>query len=365
MCYFGDLMDESDWQYQLSHRLKKRQDIPHSFRLTRSEENFFKADSRTQVLPFSVTPYYFSLADPDDPFCPIRRQVVPVEEEFVHLPCESFDPLCEARYTVMPGLVRKYEDRCILKLTDMCAVHCRFCFRRFFTGVRRKTLSLSRVEKAALYMAREKQIKELLITGGDPFIVDDTALDAYLHAIRKTNPHLVVRIGTRVAAVLPQRITPGLIALLTQYKPLWVVTHFNHSKELTENSIRALSLLIDAGIPVLNQTVLLKGINDSAGLLTDLFSRLVRLRVKPYYLFQGDLAKGTSHFRTSIRRGLNLMQELSRGISGLSLPKYAVDLPQGGGKVVLQDSAVKRIEKGFYIIENYAKKLYKYPDENN
>jgi lysine 2,3-aminomutase len=358
-------MDKLDWQDQLRHRLKKRQDIPHSFALTPAEERFFKADSRARVLPFSVTPYYFSLADPSDPRCPIRRQIIPAADEFSYLPYESTDPLCEEQYTVMPGLVRKYDDRCILKLTDMCAVHCRFCFRRFFTGTRKKTLSLPRVKKAALYVAKEKRIKELLITGGDPLLVDDGALDEYIHIIRKTNPHLVLRIGTRVPAVLPQRITPTLTALLAQYKPLWVVTHFNHGRELTQDSTRALALLVDAGVPVLNQTVLLKGINDHAGLLADLFSRLVRARVKPYYLFQGDLAKGTSHFRTGIRRGLRLMRELSRNISGLALPKYAVDLPRGGGKVVLREASVKRVEKGFYIIENYAKKLYKYPEENN
>jgi len=358
-------MDSSDWHYQLRHRLKKRQDIPDSFRLTRLEENFFKTYSHTQVLPFLVTPYYFSLADPLDPCCPIRRQVIPVAEEFVYAPYEAADPLCESQCTVMPGLVRRYHDRCILKLTDSCAVHCRFCFRRFFTGTREKALTITQVQQASRYIAQDKRIRELLLTGGDPFMVEDAVLDKYLRVIRKINPLLVVRIGTRTPVVLPQRITPGLIALLARYKPLWLVTHYNHSKELTSDSVQALSLLIDAGIPVLNQTVLLKGVNDNADSLADLFSRLVYFRVKPYYLFQGDLAKGTAHFRTGISRGLKLMRQLSCRISGLCLPKYAVDLPQGGGKVVLEKSAIKSIEKGFYIIENYAKKLYKYPEENN
>ncbi|MBN1798397.1 MAG: KamA family radical SAM protein [Spirochaetales bacterium] len=358
-------MDNSDWHYQLSHRLRNRQDIPPAFKLTGSEENYFQAGSTTQIQPFLVTPYYFSLADPLDPGCPIRRQVVPVDKEFVHTPHETADPLCEARYTVMPGLVRKYQDRCILKLTDICAVHCRFCFRRFFTGVKNAPLTPPQVKDAARYIAKHMKIRELLLTGGDPFTMEDDRLDEYLQVIRRLNPYLVVRIGTRTPAVMPQRITPALVSLLSGYKPLWVVTHYNHSKELTDRSRQALGLLVDAGIPVVNQTVLLKDVNDKADALADLFSRLVSSRVKPYYLFQGDLAEGTAHFRTDIGRGLSLMKELKRKVSGLCLPLYAVDLPQGGGKVLLQEATVKSSEKGFYIIENYAKKQYKYPEENN
>jgi lysine 2,3-aminomutase len=356
-------MTVSDWRYQLAHRLKAKEDIPPSLTLSRQEENFFRDRSDRKKLPFLVTPYYFGLADQANPACPIRRQFMPLDLEFSSKPYESTDPLRESRFAVLPGLVRRYRDRCVLKVTDMCAVHCRFCFRRFFTGTKGNTLTIRQVKQAALYVSRHKEIRELLLTGGDPLIFSDRRLKAILEIFRIINPLLVLRLGTRMPVVLPQRITPALVELLAAYRPLWISTHFNHSKELTEAASKALCLLIDGGIPVLNQTVLLKGINDKPEELEALFTSLVRLGVKPYYLFQGDLVKGTAHFRTSIDQGLKLMNQLAGRISGICLPRYAVDLPQGGGKVILQPALIKRIENGWYKIENYAKKLYKYPKE--
>lgn len=356
-------MKDYSWRDQLSRRLTSAADLPPGFRLSANERRFFETDQKLRVLPFNVTPYYFSLADPRDPRCPVRRQVMPTDLEFLHKPYESDDPLCEAGYTVGPGMVRRYRDRCALKVTDRCAAHCRFCFRRYFTGAAKSMLTTGQVKRAALYLAKHPEISELLLTGGDPLVLGDGMLKMILGVIRGKNPGLVLRICTRTPAVLPQRITPELCALLAGNTPLWVITHFNHPKEITPESSAALERLVDTGIPVLNQTVLLKGVNDSEQTLARLFRAMAALRVKPYYLFQGDLVKGTSHFRTNLARGIGLMRRLSRRVSGICLPRYAVDLPGGGGKMLLERLDVKRVERGFYIIDNYAKKLYKYPKE--
>ncbi len=357
-------MRDSSWRTQLSRRFTSVADIPAGFHLSESERNFFAAPVARQVLSFSVTPYYLSLADPLDPNCPIRRQVVPTDLEFVHRPYESSDPLYESAYTVLPGLIHHYPDRCALKVTDRCAVHCRFCFRRYFTGKKMDVLDEKQIIQAAAYLEDHDEVTELLLTGGDPLVLEDDTLNTLLGLIRAKNPRLVLRIGTRTPAVLPRRITPALVKLLGRYKPLWIITHFNHPKEMTAAACQALALLLDSGIPVLNQTVLLKGINDHERILAGLFTALVGQRVKPYYLFQGDLVKGTAHFRTGLSQGVRIMQTLCGMVSGICRPMYAVDLPRGGGKVTLTESNLKRLEKGFYIIENYAKKRYKYPRED-
>jgi len=350
-----------NWRDELYNSFKNISDISPDFSLSPEQKVFFKTYNTTETLSFLVTPYYFSLTHPGDVNDPIGKQFLPDSREFNIKPYEQIDPLAEAKYTVSPGLVHRYRDRCILKVTDMCAVHCRFCFRRLLKkgGV----LNREHIKEAAQYISCHREIKEVLLSGGDPFILEDSKIDSILKTIKKINKNITIRIGTRCPVVLPQRITKNLLGILKQYAPIWIITHFNHPREITEQSKSAVSLLLNAGIPVLNQTVLLKNINHRVEILEKLFQDLVHLRVKPYYLFQGDLASGTSHFRISISRGLTIFKSLKTRLSGISLPRYVLDLPEGGGKVILSDSIIKKVDNNWFYIENNDNELFKYPNE--
>lgn len=350
-----------EWKRQIQGRLKSRDDLEERFDLTKDEQDFFSG--KNQGLELGITPYYFNLIGdvPDDP---VRLQCIPRVQERTILPYEIADPLCEKGYSPVPRLIHRYRDRALLLVTGFCSVYCRHCFRRYFTGNREKPVSIEETQAAAAYLARHVEIKELLLSGGDPLTLDDSPLEKLLQVLREARQDLVFRVATRIPVVLPQRITPELVELLASYKPLWLVTQYNHPVELTEQSLKTLNSLIDAGVPVLNQTVLLKGVNDRVEILEELFHRLVDARVKPYYLFQGDLASGTSHFRVPLKQGIEIIKELRSRMSGLSLPVYAVDLPDGGGKVPLTESYLIREEEGWLIFRSIEGEIYKYPVED-
>jgi len=343
----------------MKERITSIKQLPPDFKLS-EEESSFLLDPPQQALPFRVTPYYLSLCSRDDPTDPLRRQCIPTIRESRFKEYELEDPLGDKKYLASARLVHRYGDRALLLTTDHCAMYCRHCFRR--TSAAKGRLSSSELNMAVSYCREHDEIKEIILSGGDPLTLEDDQLIDIIRSIRTVREEMVIRIHSRIPVVLPQRITAGLVNSLSGLLPLWLVTQFNHPREITPESGEALRRLAASGITLLNQTVLLKGINDSYETLEQLCRSLVRLGVKPYYLFQGDLARGTSHFRTSILEGLNLYRKLSN-LSGLLRPMYAVDLPGGGGKVVLDSGTVEGCHNGWLKLKSPEGKVYSYPIE--
>jgi lysine 2,3-aminomutase len=284
-------------------------------------------------LPLLVTPHYLGLADPRDPRCPIRRQIVPRIDEAREVPGDLVDPLGERAHEVAPMLVRRYPDRALLLVTDQCAVYCRFCTRSRMVGGGVGPAPLAALEPALAWLAAHSEVRELILSGGDPLVLGTERLVRLLERVRAVEHIEVVRLATRVPVVLPSRVTERLARALRAFHPLWVMTHFNHPKELTPEAERACAVLVDAGLPVMNQTVLLAGVNDDAAVLARLFRGLVRWRVRPYYLLQMDPVRGSAHLRTPLARGIAIMEALQGTLSGIALPRLVVDTPGGMGKV--------------------------------
>ena len=312
-------------------------------------------------MPFSVTEYFLSLSDFVNPNCPMRRQFMPTLYELEREPMESDDPLYEDRFRISSKLIHRYKNRVLLLVTNFCPVNCRYCFRRYYKGEDRDVISKEELEKAAEYIAKHLEVSEILLSGGDPLTLSDSRLNGIISRLRSSRKDIVIRVGSRILSVLPDRITDSLLDIFKKHKPLWFISHFNHPKELTARALEKVGALIDAGIPVLNQSVLLRGINDAVQVLAELFETLVRNRVKPYYIFQCDLASGVSHFRVPIERGFAIMEELRERLSGISMPDYALDLPGGGGKVSLFSVDIKREGSNYIIRKNGDSKNYIYP----
>ncbi|MDT4761906.1 KamA family radical SAM protein [Sphaerochaeta sp. PS] len=289
------------------------------------------------VLPLAIPSYFLSLLDKDDPKDPLRIQVVPTIREGENHHEEGLDPLAEEEHSVTERLIHRYPSRVAFLVTDVCAMYCRHCFRRRFTGTFQGPASKAQIEEAASYVKAHGEIKEILLTGGDMMTLSDSKIDELIASFRSARPDLVIRLCTRMPAANPMRITDSLVAIFKKYTtaPFYLMTQFNHPRELTEEAVAAVAKFVDAGIPAMNQSVLLRGVNDNVDVLEQLCNKLVFSRIKPYYLFQGDLVAGTSHFRVPLERGLALEKELRKRLSGLAMPVYAVDLPQGGGKVPL------------------------------
>ena len=323
------------WQWQLRHALTTAEELERIVPLTAAERRGL-ALAAERGLRVAVTPYYAALADPAHPSCPVRRQAIPTDAEFEPAPGDLRDPLGEDGRRPARAIVHRYPDRALLLATDRCAVYCRHCTRRRVTLTGDGALSREDLARAIEYLRAAPAIRDVIVSGGDPLVLDDDRLDELLAALR-TVPHVkVLRLATRAPVVLPMRIDARLAARLRRHAPLFVVTHFNHPKECTDEARAACEALVDAGVPVENQTVLLRGVNSSARLLRDLFETLLEWRVRPYYLHQGDLAEGTGHFRTPVEAGVGILEELRGTTSGLAIPHLAVDLPGGGGKVTLQ-----------------------------
>ena len=313
-------------------------------------------------LPFGVSRAYAALSHTEDPLSdPIAAQYIPTERELVTLPYESTDPIGDTRYLVTERLVRHYQDRALLLVSDRCATYCRFCFRRHFTGHGGGRISETQLGDACEFLSRTPEVREILLSGGDPLMLSDRDLERVIQRLKQVDPGYIIRICTRMPVVLPSRVTEDLAHLLGSFSSLWMVIHANHPRELTQELSDGMRKILGAGVPVLNQSVLLKGVNDDAETLEQLFRGLVQCGVKPYYLFQGDLASGTAHFRVPISRGIELMQDLRQRLSGLALPIYAVDLP-GGGKVPVE-SALLRIEQDAYVFRGSDGAEYRYPRE--
>ncbi len=351
-----------DWRWQLSHRLSTVEDFSRFMRLTHEEIAGLSAPGHFRV---DVTPYFASLMDPDDPHCPIRRQIMPTGQELVPFDAAMTDSLNEDAHSPVPGLVHRYPDRVLMLVTTQCASYCRYCTRSRIVGDAGVQFSRRDYDRQIAYIAEHPQIRDVLLSGGDPLTLPQKLLEDVLMRLRAI-PHVeIIRIGTRVPIFLPQRITPDLVAMLRRFHPLWMNVHVNHPKELTPEVATALARLADAGIPLGCQTVLLAGINDCPHIIKELIHKLVMNRVRPYYLYQCDLVQGAGHFRTPVAVGLEIMEALRGHTSGYAIPTYVIDLPGGGGKVPVMPNYVLTQSVDRVVVRNYEGMIgsYAQPEE--
>ena len=350
----------NDWQWQTSHRIRTLGQLESMICLSEDERAAFTGPKTT--LPLGITPYYMSLVSRDDPDQPIRRTVIPTIHETVRAAGEADDPLGEDGMSPVPGLVHRYPDRVLLLLSDFCSTYCRYCTRSRVVGHGGVHPSRSRLERAFAYIEQTPTVRDVLLSGGDPLMLGEEKLSWILSRLRQI-PHVeIIRIGTKVPAVLPQRITPRLVRMLRQYHPLWMSLHFTHPDECTPETLRACAMLADAGIPLGSQTVLLKGVNDNLETMRSLVHHLLKMRVRPYYLYQCDPITGSAHFRTPIAAGLEIIRGLRGFTSGYALPTYVVDAPGGGGKIPLMPDYVVGREEDALVLRNYENNLYRYPE---
>ncbi|UCH30865.1 MAG: KamA family radical SAM protein, partial [Myxococcales bacterium] len=329
---FGD-SDWHDWRWQAQHAVTDLQGLDKALSLTEAER--IGATRATAAgMPISITPYYLALCDPVDPDCPIRRQCIPRAEEAIAVRGDLRDPLGEEAHEVAPHLIQRYPDRVLLVATDRCGVYCRFCTRSRLVGDGGGARSLKALAPAFAWIEAHPEVCDVIVSGGDPCVMSSERLARLLRRLRTIDHVDYVRLATRAPVTLPQRITDELCSAIREsFEATWVMTHFNHPKELTDEARAACARLVDAGLPVMNQTVLLRGVNDDPETLETLFRGLVRSRVRPYYLLQMDPVGGTGHLRTPLRRGIELMATLQGRLSGIALPKLIVDTPGGFGKV--------------------------------
>jgi lysine 2,3-aminomutase len=350
---------DPNWRRQLRHRIATLEELERLLPLTAEERAGLEAAPRQ--FRVGITPYYFSLIDREHASCPVRMQVIPRAGELVVEPGERLDPLGEDAHRPVAAIFHRYPDRCLLLALDRCAIYCRHCNRRRLVGQEESALSKQDLAEAVQYIRRTPAIRDVLISGGDPLTLSTERLEEIVAAVRAV-PHVeVIRIGTRVPVVLPMRVDDELCAMLRRYHPLFINTHFNHPKELTPLARAACEKLADAGIPLGNQTVLLRGVNSSVRVLRTLFTELLRCRVRPYYLFQGDVAEGTGHLRTSVETAIALMEQIRGHISGLAVPHLVIDTPGGMGKVSIGPDYVVERRPDRWVLRNYEGKTVEYP----
>jgi lysine 2,3-aminomutase len=344
----------------LRHRICTLKELERIVNLSADEKNAFATHS--QRLPFAITPYFASLIDPDDATQPLRRTMIPAIQEYLHSPGEFHDPLAEESHSPVPSIVHRYPDRVLFLVTTFCSSNCRYCTRSRMVGDYGKILYSKDIwERAIDYIAATPSVRDVLISGGDPLTLPDEQLDFLLSRLRRI-PHVeMLRIGTKAPVVLPQRITPLLLRVLKQYHPLWMSIHFTHPDELTPEVQAACNKLADAGIPLGSQTVLLSGINDNVDTMKQLFLGLLKIRVRPYYIYQCDPILGSAHFRTPVRKGLEILESLRGFTTGYAVPAFVIDAPGGGGKIPLQPNYIVKRDKTGLWLRNYEGEHYRYP----
>lgn len=350
----------NDWKWQLRNRVTTLEGLETRLRLTPEERAGVILSGNK--LAFAVTPHFFNLIDPDDADCPIRRQVIPRMEEANVAPWEMADPCGEDSHMPVPGLVHRYPDRVLFLVTDRCASYCRYCTRaRVVSGVGEQELHTD-FEEAFRYLEEHTEIRDVLLSGGDALLLSDGKLEGILGRLRAI-PHLeFLRIGSRVPIFLPQRITPEFCRMLQKYHPLWMSVHVNHPRELTTEVKAALEMLANHGVPLGNQSVLLAGVNDSVDTMKDLVHKLLQSRVRPYYLYQCDLIRGSAHLRTSVAKGVEIIEGLRGHTTGYGIPQFVIDAPGGGGKVPLNPGYVLYHDQEKVVIRNYEGKIFEYPE---
>ena len=350
---FPNVTDEqwNDWKWQVKNRIETYEELSKYFTFSPEEaEGIKKALAKFRM---AITPYYLSLIDPNDPYDPIRRQAIPAGEECNIAPADLNDPLHEDEDSPAPGLTHRYPDRVLFLITDMCSMYCRHCTRRRFAGQKDDESPSERIEKCLAYIEKTPQVRDVLLSGGDCLMVSDAKLEYIIQRLRKI-PHVeIVRLGSRTPVVCPQRITPELCEMLKKYHPIWLNTHFNHPNEFTPEAEQALARLANAGIPLGNQTVLLRGVNDCVHVMKKLMHELVRNRVRPYYIYQCDLSMGLEHFRTHVSKGIEIIENLRGHTSGYAVPTFVVDAPGGGGKTPVMPQYVISQSPDKVILRNF------------
>ena len=360
--YWPDVssVDWADWRWQLKNRVTTLAVLEQHLNLNTEERaGVLLAGSK---LALAVTPHYFNLIERDNPGCPIRRQVIPRIEEGYDSPFDMADPCGEDSSMPVPGLVHRYPDRVLFLVTDRCASYCRYCTRsRVVSGVGEQEL-VTDFEEAFRYLEKHTEVRDVLLSGGDALLLSDSKLEGILKRLRGI-PHIeFLRIGTRVPIFLPQRITPELCAMLRKYHPLWMSVHVNHPRELTTEVRDALGRLADSGIPLGNQSVLLAGVNDDPAIMRELVHKLLLCRVRPYYLYQCDLIRGSSHLRTPVAKGIEIIESLRGFTSGYAIPQFVIDAPGGGGKVPVNPDYVVYHDAEKIVIRNFEGKIFEYPE---
>ena len=353
--------DWNNWHWQMRHSLKRLDQLETVFTL--SDDERAAVSALGDGLPMSVTPFYASLMDPDNPDDPLRRTIVPRTAEQLAGPAELVDPCGEDNDTVAPGLVHRYPDRVLFLAVGNCAVYCRYCTRsRMVGGGEGYHFQRSQWKLAVEYIAAHPEIRDVLISGGDPLLLEDNHLDDLLGMLRAV-PHLeVIRIGTKIPAVLPQRITPELCDILKKYHPFMMSLHFLHPSEMVPEVVAACERLADAGIPLGSQTVMLKNVNDDTTVMKELMHRMLMARVRPYYLYQCDPIQGSAHFRTPVEDGVRIIESLRGHTTGYAVPTFVIDAPGGGGKVPVSPHYVIGQMGEQWVLRNWANKVYEYTD---
>lgn len=349
---YADVPDDKwyNWRWQLSHRINTVGEFEKIVPLSASER---KALSTSNLFRVDITPYFISLIDPNDPDDPIRKQVIPTAAELVPFTSQMEDSLAEDRHSPVAGLVHRYPDRVLMLITTQCASYCRYCTRSRIVGDPSATFSRSEFELQLEYLKKTPQVRDVLLSGGDPLVLAPKILEEILQRLRAIEHIEIIRIGSRVPVFLPMRITAELCDMLQKYHPLWINIHVNHSNEITKELDEACDRLTRAGIPLGNQSVLLAGVNDNVHIQRQLVHDLVRMRVRPYYLYQCDLVEGAGHFRTPVAKGIEIMEGLRGHTSGYAVPQYIVDAPGGGGKIPVMPNYLISMSDHKIILRNY------------
>ena len=361
---FWNNVDEAqwnDWRWQLQHRITTVQQLQRLMP-TLTPEEYAGVTLANHKLALAITPYFFNLIDPADENCPIRWQVIPRVEETHTAPWEMSDPCGEDTHSPVPGLVHRYPDRVLFLVTDRCASYCRYCTRSRLVSNATGYDFHPAFDQQIDYIRRHPEVRDVLLSGGDPLLLNDERLEALLTRLSAI-PHVeFLRIGTRIPIFLPQRITPQFCEMLRKFHPLFISVHSNHPRELTTEARDALGRLADAGIPLGNQSVLLRHVNDSPAIMKAHVQKLLRCRVRPYYIYQCDLIAGSAHLRTSVRRGLEVMENLRGHTTGYAVPQYVIDAPGGGGKVPINPNYILSRNADHIVIRNYEGRVFEYTE---
>lgn len=344
-----------EWQEQLATGVREVREIPGL-----TEEQYQQLEAIAEEYPFFTTPYYLNLIEKWDPSDPIFLQQMPDQREFENPGFLEDDPLDEEEDMPVPHLTHRYPDRVLFVVTHTCAMYCRFCTRKRKVG-KNPVPTPEELQRAIDYIAEHDEVRDVLLSGGDPLTLTDSALEWIVSRLRAI-PHVdIIRVGTKIPCVNPDRITPELCEMLARYHPFYVNTHFNHPRELTPQAVHACGLLVDHGIPVGCQTVLLRGVNDDPEVMKELMHGLLKARVKPYYIYQADLVKGTDYFRTSVQKGLEIIESLQGHTTGFGVPTYVIDAPGGGGKIPVTPDRIERMTDDTITLQNFEGGVYDYP----
>ncbi len=350
----------NDWHWQVKNRITDVETLKKVIDINKKETK--EIESSLDTLRMAITPYYANLMDKSSRDCPIRKQAVPTAKELNLGDADMEDPLHEDIDSPVPGLTHRYPDRVLLLITDQCAMYCRHCTRRRFAGVTDKSMPMNQIDQALEYIKNNENIRDVLLSGGDALLVSDDKLEQIMKKLRAIDHVEIIRIGSRTPVVMPQRITDNLVNMLKKYHPIYLNLQFNHPKEITETVKKAIEKLNYAGIPVGNQSVLLKGINDQPAIMKDLVQQLLYIRIKPYYLYQCDLSKGIEQFRTPVSKGIEIIESLRQHTTGMAVPTYVIDAPGGGGKIPVSPQYMISQAENKVILRNYEGKVFAYTE---